>query len=131
MRAEAKGAVLFEGEQTVDPRQLTNLTAALGTDTGDRTAAIVPFFGPTVGGERTVTDPDGLALDLSRALLAGLTYQWQRPFAPGEQVRARVVVDDVHTKGNNVFGVVAAEFTDAAGNIVHRQTATFIERGAA
>lgn len=131
MRTDAKGAVLFEGEQTVTAEQLRNLTAAIGTATAATTAAVVPFFGPTIGGETTVTDPAGLALDLSRALLAGLSYDWRRPFQPGETVRTRVVVDDVHTKGNNTFGVVAAEFTDAAGQLVHRQTATFIERGAA
>jgi hypothetical protein len=131
MRTDAKGAVLFEGEQHVSTEKLNNLTAAIGTGDASGTATLVPFFGPTIGGESTVTDPHGLAMDLSRALLAGLTYEWNRPFARGERVHVRVVVDDVHTKGSNVFGVVAAEFTDADGNLVHRQTATFIERGGA
>ena len=131
MRTDAKGAVLFEGEQTVTTEQLRNLTAALGTGTAADTAAVLPFFGPTIGSETTVTNPAGLALDLSHALLAGLSYDWQRPFQAGETVGVRVVVEDVHTKGNNTFGVVAAEFTDATGQLIHRQTATFVERGAA
>jgi acyl dehydratase len=131
VRIDAKGAVLFEGEQVVSAEKLANLSVAIGGDGGGDTAAVVPFFGPTVGGETTVTDPAGLALDLSAALLAGVTYEWTRPFATDEQVHVRVVVEDVHTKGSNVFGVVAAEFTDAGGALVHRQTATFIERGAA
>jgi hypothetical protein len=131
VRIDAKGAVLFEGEQVVSAEKLANLSAAIGGDGGPGTAAVVPFFGPTVGGEVTVTDPDGLALDLSKALLAGLSYDWSRPFDTDERVHVRVVVEDVQAKGRNVFGVVAAEFTDAGGTLVHRQTATFIERGAA
>ncbi len=128
MRQDAKGAVLFEGEQHVGSDTLSNLAIAIGTDSGAETAALVPFFAPTVGGETTVTAPNGLGLDLSKALLAGVTYEWRRGFTSGERVHVRVVVDDVHTKGNNVFGVVAADFTDDAGQLVHRQTATFIER---
>jgi hypothetical protein len=131
VRIDAKGAVLFEGEQVVSAEKLANLSAAIGGDGGSGTAAVVPFFGPTVGGEVTVTDPDGLALDLSKALLAGVSYDWSRPFDTDERVHVRVVVEDVQAKGRNVFGVVAAEFTDAGGTLVHRQTATFIERGAA
>lgn len=130
MRIDAKGAILFEGEQVVSTEHLRNMTAAIGTPTGAATALLVPFFGPTIGGESTVTDPAGLGLDLSRALLAGLSYQWSRAFVPDETVHVRVVVDDVNVKGSNTFGVVAAEFTDRAGAMVHRQTATFIERGA-
>ena len=130
MRQDAKGAVLFEGEQHVRADQLDNLAAAIGTESAAKTATLVPFFAPTVGGEVTVTNPEGLALDLSRALLGGVTYQWQRPFLRDEVVRVRVVVDDVHTKGGNTFGVVAAEFTDLDGQMIQRQTATFIERGA-
>jgi len=131
VRIDAKGAILFEGEQVVSAEHVRNMAAAIGTATGTATAALVPFFGPTVGGESTVTDPAGLGLDLSRALLAGLSYQWARAFIPDETVHVRVIVDDVRVKGGNTFGVVAAEFTDGGGSLVHRQTATFIERGAA
>lgn len=131
MRLDAKGTVLFDGEQDVSAEHLRNLCTAIGTETAHATATIAPFFGPTVGGETTVTNPAGLGLDLSRALLGGVSYEWSRAFTPGENVRIRVVVDDVYTKGSNTFGVVAAEFTDAGGSRIHRQTATFIERGAA
>jgi N-terminal half of MaoC dehydratase len=131
MRIDAKGTVLFEGEREVGPERVGNVTAAIGGGNGDRTALIVPFFGPTIGGDTTVTDPAGLALDLSRGLLAGVSYEWHRSFVAGETVRVRVLVEDVHSKGSNLFGVVATEFSDTDGEIIHRQTATFIERGAA
>ena len=131
MRLESKGAVLFEGEQTISADQQRNLRAAIGSDTAAITSLLVPWFGPSVGGEDTVARADGLALDLSRALLAGITYQWERAFAPGETVHIRVSVADCYVKGANTFGIVAAEVVDADGKPIQTQTATFIERGGA
>ncbi|THJ25641.1 MaoC family dehydratase N-terminal domain-containing protein, partial [Candidatus Frankia alpina] len=109
------------------PDVLAALVRAVGSPAGAATAALVPYFGAAVGGESTAVD--GLGLDLSRALLAGIDYDWRRPFAPGERVHVRVTVEDVFRKGANQFGLLAAEFTDAAGDLVQRQTVTFIERG--
>lgn len=114
---------------TVEPVKLTELTNAIGTASAKETATLVPWFGPTLAGDARLVEV--LDLDFSRALLAGHVYEWSRPFRPGEEVQARLVVDDVYTKGNNEFAVVKAEFRDAAGDIVQSQRTTFIERGAA
>lgn len=128
MDGTAKGRTLAEADLVMSPEALGRVAAALGTDSGVDTARLVPSFAATVGGEATVVG--GLGLDLSRALLGGLSYDWKRPFAPGETVHVRVVVDDVFTKGANQFGVVVAEYTDEAGDLVQRQSVTFVERGA-
>ena len=130
MRTDAKGAVLYEGDKLVDPSRLAELQEAIGTSTAAKTARLVPFFGPTAGGEELVTSPSGLGLDLSRGLLGGLTYEWARAYDPGETVHVRITVEDLYTKGRNTFAILASEFTDSEGNLIQRQTATFIERGA-
>lgn len=122
----AKGRTLAEADLAVTPELLARLTGALGTDSGARTATLVPSFAATVGGESTVVD--GLGMDLSRALLGGLGYEWERPFVAGETVHVRVTVDDVFTKGSNQFGVVVAEYTGSDGALVQRQSITFVER---
>lgn len=124
----AKGRTLAEADLVVTPELLARLAGALGTDSGAQTAGLVPSFAATVGGESTVVD--GLGLDLSRALLGGLGYEWERPFVPGETVRVRVTVEDVFAKGANQFGVVVAEYTDGDGAVVQRQSITFVERAA-
>lgn len=129
MQEDAKGKTLVEEDLTVSAATLTALERAIGTPSAAATATLVPWFGATVGGESTVVD--GVGLDLSRALLAGVEYEWERPFAAGETVHVRVCVDDVYRKGANQFGVVVAEFTGADGALVQRQSVTFIERGAA
>ena len=70
-------------------------------------------------------------MDLSRALLGGLSYRWNRPFRPGEKVSAKVFVEDVYEKSTNQFAIVTAEFRDADGEVIQVHKATFIERGAA
>ncbi|MCW2722461.1 MAG: hypothetical protein QOG20_5893 [Pseudonocardiales bacterium] len=127
MREDAKGSTLAEEDLTVSDATLSALGGALGTASAGETATLVPWFAATVGGESTAVE--GLGLDLSRALLAGIGYEWERPFVPGETVHVRVAVEDVFTKGSNQFGVVVAEFTDTAGAVVQRQSITFIERG--
>jgi acyl dehydratase len=129
VRLEASGAVVHEDKEVITPLRLSNLASALGTPNGRETAALVPFFGPTVAGETHFVDV--LGLDLSRALLGGLSYEWKRPFQAGETVAVRVFVEKVFDKGSNRFGHVVAEFTDQDGELVQRQSATFIERGGA
>ena len=124
----AKGRTLAEADLSITPELLARLSGALGTGSGARTATLVPSFAATVGGESTVVD--GLGMDLSRALLGRLGYEWERPFVPGETVHVRVTVDDVFTKGANQFGVVVAEYTDGGGAVVQRQSITFVERAA-
>lgn len=128
MHEHAKGTVLYDGDQVVATHRLRSMATALASDHADQTATLVPFFGPTVGGERTVVD--GLGMDLSRTLLGSVSYEWHRPFAPEETVHVRVNVDDVYTKGSNHFGVVVAEFRDGHGRLIQRQSTTFVERKA-
>lgn len=128
MKQDAKGAVIHEAAMTVQPVKVAELASAIGTDSAAETAALVLWFGPTVAGDARLVEV--LDLDFSRALLAGHTYEWARPFRPGEQIQARLVVDDVYTKGDNQFAVVKAEFRDAGGDVVQSQRTTFIERGA-
>jgi hypothetical protein len=128
MNASAKGQTLIEVRQRVEPVKLAELAAAIGTDSGSETARLVPYFGPTVAGEQALVDL--LGLDLSRALLAGQSYEWRRPLEPEETVAIRVFVEDVYDKGSNTFGVVAAEIRDDSGELVQQQRTTFIERSA-
>jgi hypothetical protein len=128
MRDEAKGTTLAEQDLLVSPEAVDALEGALGTSTASATATLVPYFGAVVGGQATAVE--GLGLDLSRALLAGVDYEWSRPFRIGESVHARVFVEDVFTKGANQFGILVAEFTGTDGVLVQRQSVTFIERGA-
>lgn len=128
MHQHAKGTVLYDGEQVVAGHRLHSLATALGSAHADRTATLVPMFGPTIGGEHTVMD--GLGLDLSRTLLGSVSYEWRRPFVPEETVHVRVSVDDIHAKGANQFGVVVAEFRDDSGELIQRQSTTFVERNA-
>lgn len=128
MRPDAKGTVLYEGTKQVDAERVSKLAEALGTNSAPQTALLVPFFGPTVGGEDCVVDPDGLGLDLSHTLLGGVSYECARAFRPDESVHVRVHVENTFAKGANDFAVVASEFTGDDGDLIQRQTATFIER---
>ncbi len=127
MREDVKGTTLVDREVRASGAVLESLGAAIGTASAAATATLVPFFGATAGGRSSVVD--GLGLDLSRALLAGVGYQWHRAFVPDEQVWLRVAVEDIYTKGSNTFAVVVAEFTDLDGGPVQRQSITFVERG--
>jgi hypothetical protein len=126
MDMASKGRVLAEQEVTVSALRTQAFTDAVGTRTAAQTATLVSFFGATVGGESTVVT--GLGMDLSRSLLAGLAYEWHRPFAPEEVLKVRVAVEDVYAKGSNQFGIVSAEFSDRSGGLVQRQLITFVER---
>lgn len=125
MKADAAGTVVYEGEEVVSTVQLRKLAQAIDSPSADATATLVPWFGPTIAGEGQFVE--ALDLDLSRALLAGLSFEWVRPFRAEETVAARVVIDKVFDKGSNRFGIVLTEFNDQEGELIHRQTATFIE----
>jgi acyl dehydratase len=129
VKQEAQGASIHRGAEVVSERRLDGLTLALGSPSAAETAHLVPFFGPTIAGETHFVEI--LGLDLSRALLGGLSYDWVRPFEADETVDVEVFVDKVFDKGDNRFGVVVTEFKDSHGDLIQRQSATFIERGAA
>jgi acyl dehydratase len=129
MKLDAEGATVHEGQEVISEAGLAELASTLGTTSGAQTATLVPFFGPTVAGETRFVDV--LGLDLSRAMLGGLTYEWVRPFRAGETVAVKIFIDKVFDKGSNRFGVVVAEFHDAERQLIQRQYSTFIERAAA
>jgi acyl dehydratase len=126
MHESTKGAVLLERRIVVDDAAIAAVARAIGTPSAEATARLVPFFAPTLGGEHLVVD--GIGLDLNRALLGGLHYEWVRPFAVGETLDVRLSVEDVFQRGSNQFGVLVAEFRDEDGELVQRQSTTFIER---
>ena len=128
MDTSLKGQTLFELNRVVDPGKLDELAAAIDSPTAAETATLVPFFGPSLSGEAFVRDR--LAIDTSRALLGGISYEWCRPFASGETVDVRLLVEDIYEKNGTQFAVVATEFRDPVGGLIQRQRATFIERGA-
>ena len=128
MDTNLKGETLYAVTRTVDAGKLDELAQAIGTTTGPQTAALIPFFGPTLNGELYVRDR--LDLDLSRALMAGIAYEWRRPFVTGETVDVRLFVEDMYQKSESTFAIVTTEFRDGAGELIQRQRATFIERGA-
>jgi hypothetical protein len=123
-----KGATLFELHRTVDAGKLEELAAAIDTSTGAQTATLVPFFGPSLQGEKFVEER--LEMDTSRVLLGEISYDWERPFRSGETVEVRLFVEDIYDKGNAQFAILTTEVCDASGNLIQRHRATFIERGA-
>ena len=128
MEGSMKGETLFEVRRTIDEGKLEELATALGTETGALTAMLVPFFGPSVLGESYFVER--MQIDLTRALLGGLSYEWARPFLAGETVDIKAFVEDVYEKSNLLFAVVTTEFRDRTGELIQIQKATFIERGA-
>src|SRR5438067_3559707 len=104
VKESMKGQTLFEVERTIDELKLEELTTALATETAAETATLVPFFGPTIPGELLFVEL--LEMDLSRALLGGISYQWTRPFQPGEKVSVKVFVEDLYEKSNLQFVIV-------------------------
>jgi hypothetical protein len=124
----SKGRVVHEAELRVEPVKLAELEAAIGTPNAPETASLVTWFGATIGGDDRLVE--ALGMDLSRALLSGQRYDWERPFRSGETVKARLTVEDVYEKGTNHFAVLLAEFRGGDGNLIQTQHTTFIERTA-
>lgn len=125
MNLSAEGTVVYEGETHLSEDHLRKVSVALASASAEGTASLVPWFGPTVAGEEQFVH--ALELDLSRALLGSLSYTWERAFVSGEHVGIKVYIEKVFDKGSNRFGVVVSEFTDKAGSLIQRQSATFIE----
>ena len=128
MNPSLKGQTLLHITRPVDPGKLDEVAVALDSATGCETARLVLFFGPSLQGEGYVVER--LQIDTARALLAGIGYEWTRPFAPGETVDVQMLVEDIYEKGSNQFAVVATEFRDSDGGLIQRQRATFVERSA-
>jgi len=127
MNLAVAGRKIVDTDVVVDPAKLARLSAAIGTESAESTALLVPFFAATAAGQDSVIGP--LELDLSRALQGGQGFEWHRPFRVGETVHLEVVVVDLYEKGSTQFATVVGEFRDAGGELIQRQRTMFIERG--
>jgi hypothetical protein len=121
-----KCQTLFEVQRTIDQLKLDELATTLDTKTAPETVTLVPFFGPTIRGEERLARL--LDVDPSRALMGGISYEWTRPFRPGETIDVKVFVEDIYDKRNLQFAIVTSEFRDSTGAVVQVHRATFIER---
>ena len=129
MNLAVAGRKIVDTDLVVDPAKLEHLSAAIGTDSADATALLVPFFAATAAGQDSVVGP--LELDLSRALQGGQGFEWHRPFRVGETVHLEVVVADLYEKNSTQYATVITEFHAADGELIQRQRTMFIERGEA
>lgn len=127
MNLAVAGRKIVDTDVVVDLARLARLSAAIGTESAEATALLVPFFAATAAGQDSVIGP--LELDLSRALQGGQGFEWHRPFRVGETVHLEVVVVDLYEKNSTQFATVVAEFRDAGGELIQRQRTMFIERG--
>src|SRR5688572_13612489 len=78
----AAGTTLVDEEVEVAEATLAAVASALGSTSAYDTATLVPFFAPMIQGDAALVR--GLGVDYSKLLLGGLSYEWHRPFRPGE-----------------------------------------------
>lgn len=126
MNLEVKGDTVVDTTVVVEARNLHLLERALGTASAAETARLVPFFGPTAAGQDAVIGP--LGLDLRRALHGGQSYEWHRPFLPGERVGLRVRIEDIAVREAVSIATVVSEYRSTDGELIQRQQTTFVER---
>jgi acyl dehydratase len=92
-----------------------------------------PTF-PTVLGimvsAQVVVDPE-LGMDYSRVVHGEQEFDWRRPIAVGDRLRASPRIADVYAKGPNEFLVIETELTDGGGQVVCVMRATLLSRGTA
>jgi acyl dehydratase len=78
---------------------------------------------------------EDLGFDFKRLLHGGTTWEYARPLVVGDEVTVRrsvAAVDEREGRRGGVmtFVTIATEITDAAGELVARQTDTLIQTGA-
>jgi acyl dehydratase len=92
-----------------------------------------PTF-PTVLGimvsAQVVVDPE-LGMDYSRVVHGEQEFDWRRPIAVGDRLRASPSIADVYAKGPNEYLVIETEITDPGGEVVCVMRATLLSRGTA
>ncbi|MGH2556748.1 MAG: FAS1-like dehydratase domain-containing protein, partial [Actinomycetota bacterium] len=92
-----------------------------------------PTF-PTVLGimvsAQVVVDPE-LGMDYSRVVHGEQEFDWRRPIAVGDRLRASPSIADVYAKGPNEFLIIEAEVKDASGETVAVSRTTLLSRGTA
>ena len=113
-----------------DPR-FTDPDAAKAEGFPDQLA--FPTF-PTVLGimvsAQVVVDPE-LGMDYSRVVHGEQEFDWRRPIAVGDRLRASPNIADVFAKGPNEFLVIETVITDQGGDVVCVARSTLLSRGTA
>jgi acyl dehydratase len=92
-----------------------------------------PTF-PTVVGmlaSAQVVMDEELGIDYSRVVHGEQDYEWRRPIAVGDALKATPRISDVYAKGPNEFLVIEAEITDTDGEVVCVARSTLLSRGTA
>jgi acyl dehydratase len=113
-----------------DPRSL-DPEAAKGAGFPDQLAP--PTF-PTVlqimTSGQAVLDPE-LGLDYARVVHGEQEYEWHRPIAVGDVLKATPRIADIYARGPNEFLITEAAITDQKGEVVVVARSTLLSRGTA
>jgi acyl dehydratase len=113
-----------------DPRSL-DPEAAKGAGFPDQLAP--PTF-PTVlqimTSGQAVLDPE-LGLDYARVVHGEQEYEWHRPIAVGDVLKATPRIADIYARGPNEFLITEAAITDQKGEVVCVARSTLLSRGTA
>lgn len=92
-----------------------------------------PTFATVLGilvSAQVVLDQE-LGLDYTRVVHGEQDYEWKRPIAVGDVLKATPRIADIYSKGPNEFLVIEAEMVDADGEVVCISRGTLLSRGTA
>jgi acyl dehydratase len=142
---ELKGKEYQEVEFTVERDRVAQFAEAIGDDDPrslDPEAAreagfadqLAPPTFPTVlqimTSGQAVLDPE-LGLDYARVVHGEQEYEWHRPIAVGDVLKATPRIADIYARGPNEFLITEAEITDQKGEVVCVARSTLLSRGTA
>jgi acyl dehydratase len=140
-----KGKEYQEVEFTVERDRVVQFAEAIGDDDPrslDPEAAkgsgfagqLAPPTFPTVlqimTSGQAVLDPE-LGLDYARVVHGEQEYEWHRPIAVGDVLKATPRIADIYARGPNEFLITEAEITDQKGEVVCVARSTLLSRGTA
>jgi acyl dehydratase len=140
-----KGKEYQEVEFTVERDRVVQFAEAIGDDdarsldpevakgAGFADQLAPPTF-PTVlqimTSGQAVLDPE-LGLDYARVVHGEQEYEWRRPIAVGDVLKATPRIADIYARGPNEFLITEAEITDQKGEVVCVARSTLLSRGTA
>ena len=140
-----KGKAYQEIEFEVDRDRANQFALAVGEDDprysdpevarteGFPEQVVFPTF-PTVlqilASAQIVVDSE-LGMDYTRVVHGEQEYEWRRPIAVGDVLKATPRISDIYARGPNEFLIVEAEITDADGEVVCVARTTLLSRGTA
>jgi acyl dehydratase len=140
-----KGKTYDQIELTVEADRVTQFAEAIGEQDprfreADAARAeghpgqLAPPTFPTVvqilASAQVVLDQE-LGLDYSRVVHGEQEFEWRRPIAVGDLLRATPRIADIYAKGPNEFLVIESEISDPGGEVVCVSRATLLSRGTA